>query len=233
MSLKFANIFQARHPRMEGVRKPLFNGFEAVLRPTDTTITPFPGDLAEPIAAASKTYGPQPGTTPLLAEMAETLQDAVRRCPGFGAAAAAKSALRGYVCEPALLDTCHKEGDRKNFRRHLLYADPEGALSIIAVVWMPGQVTPVHGHTAWGAVGVYEGSPFCENFDTYRDDNAAIGLRSKMKLLLKPGDLSTVRPGIDDLHRIGNDTPGRAITIHAYGRDLLANPASLNIVFNS
>ncbi|MDP6437446.1 MAG: cysteine dioxygenase family protein [Gammaproteobacteria bacterium] len=202
-------------------------------RPTDSNVTPFPGNLAAPVFAESQAYGLQPGTTPLLAELTETMQSAVDRCPGFGAAAAAKSALRGYVCEPALLDTCHKEGDPKHYRRHLLYADPEGALSIIAVVWMPGQVTPIHGHTAWGAIGVYEGSPFCENFDRYQNDQEAIGLRSKMKLLLKPGDLATVRPGIDDLHRVGNDTPSRAISIHAYGRDLLADPRSLNIVFDS
>jgi predicted metal-dependent enzyme (double-stranded beta helix superfamily) len=44
--------------------------------------------------------------------------------------------------------------------------------------------------------------------------------------------LATVRPGIDDVHRIGNNTQRRAITVHVYGRDLVAEPTSLNIVFN-
>ncbi len=54
-----------------------------------------------------------------------------------------------------------------------------------------------------------------------------------MKLRLQSGDVATVRPGIDDVHRIGNDTQQRIITIHIYGRDLVAEPTSLNIVFNS
>ncbi|MDP7093851.1 MAG: cysteine dioxygenase family protein [Gammaproteobacteria bacterium] len=204
-----------------------------MITPTDSNITPFPGNMAEPIFAESQAYGLQPGTTPLLAELTETMQSAVNKCPGFGAAAAAKAAMRGFLCEPVLLDLCHKEGSTTNFKRHLLYAAPDGSLSLIAIVWMPGQVTPVHGHTAWGAVGVHEGSPFGENFDTWQNEHAAPGLRSKMKMLLKPGDITTVRPGIDDLHRVGNDTPSRCITIHAYGQDLLAHPASLNIVFNN
>jgi predicted metal-dependent enzyme (double-stranded beta helix superfamily) len=213
----------------------LQSGTHNVLHRSASNITAFPGDPAAPVVRDENgpqlAYGLQPGTTPLLAELADNLQTTVHSCPGHGAAAAAKAALRGYVCEPALLDTLHKQGDLKKFRRHLLYAAPDASLSIIAVVWMPGQVTPVHGHTAWGAVGVYEGSPFCESFDTWQNNNAAIGLRSKLTLRLSPGDLATVRPGIDDLHRIGNDTPRRCITIHAYGRDLLASPASINIVF--
>ena len=46
------------------------------------------------------------------------------------------------------------------------------------------------------------------------------------------GSVATVQPGIDDVHRIGNKGPTEAITIHIYGRDLLARPGSINITFN-
>ncbi len=195
-------------------------------------VTPFPGDPAAGLRAAEPLqYGLQPGTTPLLADFVATLQSVVDRCSGHGMAAAAKAALRGYVCDEKLLAAVHKQGDAATYKRHLLYAAPDGSCSVLAIVWLPGQVTPIHGHTAWGAVGVYEGKPFCENFDNWQNEHGAIGLRSKMKLRLQPGDLATVRPGIDDVHRIGNDTQSRAITIHIYGRDLLAEPGKLNIVF--
>jgi hypothetical protein len=42
-----------------------------------------------------------------------------------------------------------------------------------------------------------------------------------------------VEPGIDDAHRIGNDGNSRCITVHIYGRDLLARPGSINISFNN
>ncbi len=196
-------------------------------------VTPFPGNPAAKIAGVSGVaqYGLQPGTTPLLAELAATLQDTLNTCTGHGAAAAAKAALRGYVCDAALLAPVHKQGDNENYKRHLLYASPDGNCTVLALVWLPGQVTPIHGHTAWGAVGVFEGNPFCENYDVSYNDNGAMGLHSKMKMRLQSGDLATVRPGIDDVHRIGNDTQRRAITIHVYGRDLVAEPSSLNIVF--
>lgn len=198
-----------------------------------SNVTPFPGNPAANIDgfADAVGYGLQPGTTPLMAAFVQTLQNAVDRCPGHGAAAAAKAALRGYVCDPALIAPVHKQGDEHNYKRHLLYAAPDGSCTVLALVWLPGQITPIHGHTAWGTVGVYEGNPFCENFENAGNDNGAIVLRSKMKLRLQSGDLSSVRPGIDDIHRIGNDTKRRAITIHVYGRDLLAEPGKLNIVF--
>ena len=204
-----------------------------MLEKVDTArITPFPGDPAARLDLSGKAaYGLQPGTTALMAEFARTLQEAINSCKGHGAAAAAKAALRGYVCDPNLLTAAQKQGDVDGYRRHLLYAAPDGGCTVLALVWLPGQVTPIHGHTAWGAVGVYEGNPFCENYDTAVNEQGTMSLRSKMKMRLHAGDLSSVRPGIDDLHRIGNDTRSRAITIHVYGRDLLAEPDSLNIVF--
>jgi len=205
-----------------------------MLTKTDMKVAQFPGYPDAPLADQASSelrYGVQPGTTPLLAELAGNLQSVVNRCGGHGAAAAAKALLRGYICDPALLAVEHKQGNPDKYRRHLLYAAPDGSMSILALVWLPGQVTPIHGHTAWGALGVYEGRPFCENFATWENDHAAIGLRSTVKLCLEPGELGSVRPGIDDLHRIGNDTGQRAITIHVYGRDLLAEPNKLNIIF--
>jgi len=206
-----------------------------MLTKTDTKVTQFPGYPDAPVADRPESdlrYGLQPGATALMSEFADNLQSVVNRCGGNGAAAAAKALLRGYICDSSLLAVEHKQGDPDKYRRHLLYAAPDGSMSILALVWLPGQVTPIHGHTAWGALGVFEGQPFCENFATWENDQAAIGLRSTSKLCLRPGELGSVRPGIDDLHRIGNDTQQRAITIHVYGRDLLAEPNKLNIIFS-
>ena len=131
-----------------------------------------------------------------------------------------------------MLGTAHRIGSADTYRRHLLYADPDRQFSILAIVWNPGQHTPIHGHTAWGAVGVYEGAPYCEIFDTGTRNRPCMELEPTMKLRLKEGDLATVQPGIDDVHRIGNDSLRKAITIHVYGRDLLAQPGSINITFN-
>lgn len=183
--------------------------------------------------ASNSRYGLQPGATDLVAELAKTLHATTSRCQPHALAAAAKASLRGYLCEPELLAPQHQQGNADRYQRHLLYADPERQFSVLAIVWLPGQRTPIHGHTAWGAVGVYAGHPYCEVFDTRTQAKPAMELEPQLKLRLHPRDLATVQPGIDDVHRIGNDTRKTCITIHIYGRDLLASPGSINITFNS
>jgi predicted metal-dependent enzyme (double-stranded beta helix superfamily) len=215
----------------------------AVIHELRDTVTPFRGDPAANLRrheirnepenkTGTANYGLQPGTTVLVDEMAQTLHAVLKQCQPHAMAAAAKASLRGYLCESALLSPEHQVGSNLHYNRHLLYADPGRQFSILAIVWQPGQCTPIHGHTAWGAVGVWTGNPYCEVFDTGIDSQPRMHLRPKMKLRLHPGDLSTVQPGIDDVHRIGNDSYTKAVTVHVYGRDLLASPGSINITFN-
>lgn len=201
-------------------------------RPDNSNITPFPGHPGANLGTAEKThlkYGLQPGTTPMLAELVDTMHAALERCEPHALSAAAKASLRGYVCNPAILSVEHKEGSATNYRRHLLYAAEDRSFSILALIWNPGQCTPIHGHTAWGAAGVYEGNPYCESYSMVENGRKTIELRHNMTMRLQPSDIATVEPGIDDAHRIGNDGVSRCITIHIYGRDLLASPGSINI----
>ncbi len=41
---------------------------------------------------------------------------------------------------------------------------PGGAFSIAAMVWRPGQVTPVHDHVSWCVTGVRQGTGYEEIF---------------------------------------------------------------------
>lgn len=123
--------------------------------------------------------------------------------------------LAGRCCEP---------GDDA-YRRHVLYADPLGRFTVLSVVWRPGQATPVHGHTAWGAVGVYRGNPAVANYRLVREGTAELACEA----VCRPGDVTCVQPGIDYPHRVYNAGDDIAITIHTYGRDLVADPSSINI----
>jgi predicted metal-dependent enzyme (double-stranded beta helix superfamily) len=165
----------------------------------------------------------------MVGELAATVHATINHCQPHARAAAAKSALRGYLCDKDLLTSAQREGDTHNYRRHLLYADPNRQFSILAIVWLPGQQTPIHGHTAWGTVGVYAGHPYCDVFAPHGQQRLAVRQQLLLKNQLKPGDLSCVQPGTDDAHRLGNDSHSNCITIHIYGRDLLAHPRSINI----
>ncbi len=51
----------------------------------------------------------------------------------------------------------HRVPSQESYRQHLLHVSPCRRLSIVALVWLPGQRTPIHDHVSWCVVGVYEG----------------------------------------------------------------------------
>jgi predicted metal-dependent enzyme (double-stranded beta helix superfamily) len=55
-------------------------------------------------------------------------------------------ALREALKTPAWLRPEHRVGDPTGYMRHVLYVDPESAFVITAITWLPGQMSPVHGH---------------------------------------------------------------------------------------
>jgi len=188
-------------------------------------VIPFP-------AISSHSYGLQAGSTPLLAELVTTLHATFDKCQPHAMAAAAKTCLRGYLCEPELLTPAQKQGAPHMFRRHLLYAAPDKSFSVLALVWKPGQHTAIHGHSNWGAFGVLSGKLYCEDFKLERSQAAGIWAQPNMTMRLQAADMATVEPGIEQLHRIGNDGLATTITLHVYGGDLLAAPTSINIFLN-
>jgi predicted metal-dependent enzyme (double-stranded beta helix superfamily) len=108
----------------------------------------------------------------------------------------------------------------------VLYADPDRRFTLLSLVWMPGQFTPVHGHTAWGVVGVYAGTPTEARFARNGGSANQTGV-----YLCSPGDVATTAVGTQEMHRILNASTGKAVTLHCYGRDLLEDPCCINIVY--
>ena len=55
------------------------------------------------------------------------------------------------------LEPAHYRSGPGGYTRNLIYDAPDASLSLYALVWLPGQWTPVHDHGSWGVVGVLEG----------------------------------------------------------------------------
>jgi len=51
----------------------------------------------------------------------------------------------------------HFRADPEHYARNAVYIAPEQDLSLFALVWTPGQWTPIHDHVSWCVVGVYRG----------------------------------------------------------------------------
>ncbi len=107
---------------------------------------------------------------------------------------------------------------------YLIYreaAEGEG-LCVTAVVWGPGDHAPPHDHHTWGMIGLVENTLQETRFR--RLDDGSQGDRAQLELervgRYKPGEVSLLIPGVDEIHQMDNPTDRPTVEIHVYGRDL-------------
>lgn len=120
------------------------------------------------------------------------------------------------------LEPQHYRSDPGHYARNLIYAAPDKSLSLYALVWLPGQWTPIHDHGSWGVVGVLEGVLEERSYVRLshdRDADAGIELVRGGVVLLAKGAVTSFVPNPDHIHVTGvpADRP-RAVSLHLYGR---------------
>src|SRR5258708_17385762 len=59
--------------------------------------------------------------------------------------------------DKAFLRAEHFRSNPDHYTRNAIYISDDESLSLYALVWLPGQWTPVHDHGSWGVVGVVQG----------------------------------------------------------------------------
>lgn len=151
----------------------------------------------------------------LLAELVERLDEAVQTNGGATRPNAVGAALRPFLGRVGLLTPEQEAGDPNRYRTHLLHVPDDGAYSLVAAVWRPGQRTAVHDHIAWCVVGVHRGE---EHEIRYRligdhlvEDGHAVGPWGTVSVLTPPGDIHAV---------VNDSTTTVAAALHVYGADL-------------
>jgi predicted metal-dependent enzyme (double-stranded beta helix superfamily) len=130
-------------------------------------------------------------------------------------------ALAAAAADPALLAAAQRQPQVECYARHVLYGDPGGRFTILALVWGPGQFSPPHAHHAWCAYAVRSGV-LTETLYAY--DGAAGLVRPSRVASRTVGHACFAHGGLDQIHRLGNAGAGPAISIHVYGvaRDRIA-----------
>ena len=113
----------------------------------------------------------------------------------------------------------HRVGHPDHYTQHLLHVSPCRRLSIVALVWLPGQRTPIHDHVSWCVVGVYEGR---ERETRYRvvEVDGVRHLEPVASVDAPPGHVEVIVPSVEDIHAVtavGNEP---TISIHVYGADI-------------
>jgi predicted metal-dependent enzyme (double-stranded beta helix superfamily) len=132
-----------------------------------------------------------------------------------------RTLLAGLIAQDGWLPAALAEPDPDGYRIHRLHVDPAGRFSVSAMVWGPGQGTPIHDHTVWGMVGVLRGRERCEEFGLLLEPGGPL-VRGDVHELAQ-GDIDLVSPSIGDIHRVSNALPdGTSVSIHVYGGDISA-----------
>jgi predicted metal-dependent enzyme (double-stranded beta helix superfamily) len=158
-------------------------------------------------------------------KLIETQADDTLRLPH-----AIGATLGRHLQSPGLLDGVDLEPDPRGYRQVVLHAEPDGSFSIVALVWLPGQATAVHDHLAWCVVGVVRGaeSEVCYRLEATEGRcclvtaGQQVNAEGTVQVLLPPGDI----------HRVTNDGPDVAVSLHIYGIDVNRVGSSIRRVYD-
>ena len=127
--------------------------------------------------------------------------------------------LKGLLAEDGWLAPAHQVGDPDAYRQHLLYVSPTRRLSVVALVWLPGQRTPIHDHVSWCVVGVYRGVETEHRFRLVENG----GYRRLVPVgtvQAKAGHVEALVPPAENIHSVAAVGNQKTISIHVYGADI-------------
>jgi predicted metal-dependent enzyme (double-stranded beta helix superfamily) len=128
--------------------------------------------------------------------------------------------LRALLGADGWLAAADRAPGTDSYRQHLLHVSPCRGLSVVSLVWRPGQSTPIHDHVAWCVVGVYRGIEREERFELVESGGGARRLRPAGAALAPRGHVETLIPPDGDIHAVTAAGRETAISIHVYGADI-------------
>ncbi len=126
--------------------------------------------------------------------------------------------LRSWVTRQDLLATDQCEPDPRHYRQHVLHVEPDGNFSVVALVWLPGQVTPIHDHISWCVVGVHRGQELETRYRQAEEDGKS-WLVELDQCVNPTGSVAALTPP-GDIHRVANGGDDLAISLHVYGANI-------------
>lgn len=143
------------------------------------------------------------------------------------AAAAAEALSVALPAGVGLLTSGQCVPDAQRYCQHVAYVDPRGRFSIVSLVWLPGQATPIHDHACWCVVGVVLGREEETRYDALPGDR----LRRQAVCHNDAGSVCWLVPPDSGLpggiHQVRAVSDGVTISLHIYGDDIGARGSSI------
>ncbi len=140
---------------------------------------------------------------------------AAARTPEVDRARNVATAMAAHVADPRLLRGRQCPAADGCYARHLLAEDAVAGYAVAALVWCPGQMSRVHSHLTWCALGVHAGVLTETLYEPCHGEAADVAPNAC--LLRRPGDISHGAAGSSCVHRVANLGTRVAVSIHVYG----------------
>lgn len=161
-----------------------------------------------------------------LTMLIEPVREAVRaELPASETASTVAGQLSRYLSARPTLPEVYRRADPDAYTQHIMHVEPDGTFSIVALVWLPGQCTPVHDHVSWCVTGVYEGREREERFVLDGTGETARLLPTEDVVNPAGRVCGFAPPG--DIHRVRNCCDALTISFHIYGADIHALGSSI------
>jgi predicted metal-dependent enzyme (double-stranded beta helix superfamily) len=141
--------------------------------------------------------------------------------------------LPRLLSQPEFLPPKSREPDPTRYRSHLLAVAPSRRFSVVSLVWLPGQTTPIHDHISWCVVGVMEGLECEQRYTLRQGPEGDRWLVPIEETTLPVGHTSILVPPDENLHQVRNAGETLAISLHVYGADLEVWGNSINECFDA
>lgn len=157
--------------------------------------------------------------TPELIRLVEVLRRTVQReqSPEETATAVCLD-LEPFLGRADLLTDAQQEPDPRQYTQHVLHVEEDGSFSVVALVWLSQQRTPIHDHVSWCVVGVHSGEETEVRFDVHADADERYLTEEQTSVNHHRSICAVTPPG--DIHMVMNTGAEKAISIHVYGADI-------------
>jgi predicted metal-dependent enzyme (double-stranded beta helix superfamily) len=147
---------------------------------------------------------------------------------------AVEARLQRLLRTPDLLAPEHRTTLPDRYCAHLVAVAPSKTFSVVAMVWLPGQVTAIHDHICWCIVGVLEGLEHETRFRLMQNAAGEQWLLPAGDETMTPGMTGILLPPEENIHQVRNAGETLAISIHIYGADIgaIETHSSINQCFD-
>ncbi|MGW1782387.1 hypothetical protein ACWCQQ_25100 [Streptomyces sp. NPDC002143] len=133
--------------------------------------------------------------------------------------------VAGHLHHDDLLTDDQLTADPARYKQHVLHIEPDGTFSVVALVWLPGQRTPIHDHVSWCVIGTYRGAEEEIRYRRVEEDGSPHLV--PVDITVNPvGTVAFLAPP-GDIHEVRSATDGLTVSLHVYGADIGALGTSI------